>query len=678
MSAYLDKATLRELVLDFYSTYDPQRLRDGIDISGMVNWTFENGLGELNRMLYQQYRAEIDPSRRVNNNSKEAFQRISTALMGGAEVDFEEDEEQRQILFGQLEGFYRKHDPSKLGSLQKLVDFAIYRGVEQLNEKLRLKYGEDLTSYLNSRNPGLQNIKKTGVGANFTSPPTPPQRFQVQPPVQQSPIFQRDEELRLAPLPSIPNKSKLPLSGVVADDDNETYLPPPPPEEDFVDPELIEEELKKFYKYYDPGKLDVVEALASWVMKIGRIEFNKKLVQVYGYHLDDPLPTEQKEEPKLSPFQKQVAQPREPEQSVYYNQYDEEEQNENNYQPPPGFTRLDEHEEYEHNEEEEEKAPPPVFSPKFVPSPPEPVDFGAITSPGFTGVKKNSFATSAPPNNMLSVLTSKPNTVPKVVLPQPAPKVALPPPSPKVLPPVQKELLLPKALPPTPKQIPLFQPPPPVSPGSATIAEQAQRKAQMLKERISKKRPDDDTFVEETPPVEKDLDDLRYSNKVERSTSFHPGSGECTSFQLDMAAKAFGACGNCGRPKAAHKTGGGGATNLAVKSVPLPPTASFEQVSTKPKTAPPTVPVVIPSPQPGIRSNVVRAPPKPALGRLAIPGSSNPFATDPFATATEAEPVQMARTIQDGRACNNYRLDMTGSTFGVCVCGHPRTEHRRA
>ena len=26
-------------------------------------------------------------------------------------------------------------------------------------------------------------------------------------------------------------------------------------------------------------------------------------------------------------------------------------------------------------------------------------------------------------------------------------------------------------------------------------------------------------------------------------------------------------------------------------------------------------------------------------------------------------------------ACNNYRLDMTAATFGVCVCGYKKTDH---
>lgn len=25
--------------------------------------------------------------------------------------------------------------------------------------------------------------------------------------------------------------------------------------------------------------------------------------------------------------------------------------------------------------------------------------------------------------------------------------------------------------------------------------------------------------------------------------------------------------------------------------------------------------------------------------------------------------------------CNNYRLDMTGDSFGICKCGYPRADH---
>lgn len=27
-------------------------------------------------------------------------------------------------------------------------------------------------------------------------------------------------------------------------------------------------------------------------------------------------------------------------------------------------------------------------------------------------------------------------------------------------------------------------------------------------------------------------------------------------------------------------------------------------------------------------------------------------------------------------ACSNYQLDMSASTFGVCICGHPRAQHQ--
>lgn len=27
------------------------------------------------------------------------------------------------------------------------------------------------------------------------------------------------------------------------------------------------------------------------------------------------------------------------------------------------------------------------------------------------------------------------------------------------------------------------------------------------------------------------------------------------------------------------------------------------------------------------------------------------------------------------KACDNYRVDLTGDSFGVCVCGFPKAEH---
>lgn len=287
---YLDRGTLRELILDFYTTNDPQRLRDGIDINGMVNWTFENSLQALNDMLYEQYGTEIDPFKSVNYNSTENFKRVSAALVAPPVPTVSNNN--KEEIETRLVKFYKKHDQSKLNSLEKLVNFAVYRGIDMLNSRLMAKYGEDLSAF----GPESENNSEPSEIDNFPTkaPPPPPvmnisgQQFsavqepQVIPP--KSALIGKKREQPIAPPPP-------PM-----DDHMSVMLPPPPPLADFVDPDTIEEELTKFYKAHDPGKLMVVDALAAWVIRIGRIKYNEKLLQLYGYTLDDPLPEDNEEE----------------------------------------------------------------------------------------------------------------------------------------------------------------------------------------------------------------------------------------------------------------------------------------------------------------------------------------------------------------------------------------------
>ena len=55
----------------------------------------------------------------------------------------------RDVLRKKLERFYRKYDPAKLQGddvIEKLIDYALEKGVEALNQRLMQKYGDYLDS----------------------------------------------------------------------------------------------------------------------------------------------------------------------------------------------------------------------------------------------------------------------------------------------------------------------------------------------------------------------------------------------------------------------------------------------------------------------------------------------------------------------------------------------------
>lgn len=237
---------LRQLILKFYSENDPGKLRMGLDVNGIVEWTSRNGMNALNTMLKKQFGKGIDPQQKLGTATQQ-FMRMSTVLTPQAasvkvsqqamKQNLQENSAKDQILY-KLQVFYKEHDPSKLNDLDKLVTFAMYHGVRKLNSKLVSKYGvgipeEDVQLPTNFRKEG-------GASPGSVPPKTPPRR---KPP-------------GLAPAASGESEEELRADVI------------------------------KYYEKVDPEQLDALDAIMDWAMMIGRKELDEKLEQIYGISLD--------------------------------------------------------------------------------------------------------------------------------------------------------------------------------------------------------------------------------------------------------------------------------------------------------------------------------------------------------------------------------------------------------
>ena len=62
---------LRQLILKFYSENDPGKLRMGLDVNGIVEWTSRNGMNALNTMLKKQFGKGIDPNQKLGTATQQ-------------------------------------------------------------------------------------------------------------------------------------------------------------------------------------------------------------------------------------------------------------------------------------------------------------------------------------------------------------------------------------------------------------------------------------------------------------------------------------------------------------------------------------------------------------------------------------------------------------------------------
>eukprot|EP00924_Labyrinthula_sp_SR-Ha-C_P005301 maker-scaffold_1-snap-gene-27.52-mRNA-1 protein AED:0.01 eAED:0.00 QI:58/1/0.75/1/1/1/4/159/842 len=130
---------LRDLVVDHFTVYAPEKLQLNLDINGIVLWTMRNGIDALNSVLLAQTGHKLDLNKNLGNARKRA-ERISAVFLG----DRGKNKQQETVIQSKLHKFYMEHDPSKLSNIHKLVRYGLLNGEEALSKRLQEKYGVGL------------------------------------------------------------------------------------------------------------------------------------------------------------------------------------------------------------------------------------------------------------------------------------------------------------------------------------------------------------------------------------------------------------------------------------------------------------------------------------------------------------------------------------------------------
>ena len=130
----------------------------------------------------------------------------------------------------------------------------------------------------------------------------------------------------------------------------------------------------------------------------------------------------------------------------------------------------------------------------------------------------------------------------------------------------------------------------------------------------------------------------------------------CASYQLDMTAATFGAC-KCGFARAEHG-----------------------EDSRRPTLKKPVPRISKPIPKAAWASGDAPKPPPPLQPKASGTCPSHP-APPPKATTPSTPASALSSNAQEGSAsatgaCDNYKLDLNAATFGACVCGYVKKEHR--
>jgi hypothetical protein len=104
-----------------------------LKLLGIVEWTLSNSIEQLQDLLKQTYGVGLDlnkkfaPSQSAIHMSM-ALPQKSAAILG---------DPKRNELTLKIQDFYSKWAPEKIESgLEKFVEFALYHGIDKLNEKL--------------------------------------------------------------------------------------------------------------------------------------------------------------------------------------------------------------------------------------------------------------------------------------------------------------------------------------------------------------------------------------------------------------------------------------------------------------------------------------------------------------------------------------------------------------
>ena len=309
---------LREKLGAFYATYDPSKLDDIDNMNYTVNWGLKYGEKKLNAKLQKRYKANLitmpkrpppaPPAKETNEKAEDSSPQGGSARRTAAETvdskaagskkrnrkskrrstaaeedddDEIEDEDITKIVEADekkinrvrrlVELFYGKHDPERLleEGVSPIIQFAIVKGEEELNEKLKLKYKEDLNDieeqYLNNK----RKMKKF---------------YEMYDP---SKLEGEQFEILLG---------RTTINGV-----NWLNTKLMKKYDDDTDFTGLKRRIKMFYERVGAAKNDVqISNIADWALQKGLDRLNKKMKKKYGISLEDvylvEAPVEEEEE----------------------------------------------------------------------------------------------------------------------------------------------------------------------------------------------------------------------------------------------------------------------------------------------------------------------------------------------------------------------------------------------
>mmetsp|Transcript_4402 Transcript_4402/g.8325 ORF Transcript_4402/g.8325 Transcript_4402/m.8325 type:complete len:375 (-) Transcript_4402:194-1318(-) len=164
VKSYPSQSTIRERLLNFYSKYDVERQKKGVD--DLVDYVARKGLGALNKKLVSKYGVTLEQF----EASAGSTAAISPKIVADATKRYSlrsllrrsQRKAEPEPLPGKvpayvrplLELFYTKYDQSKItsGGVNAIYRWTERHGVNALNAQLRNKYLEDLDGFADRMN----------------------------------------------------------------------------------------------------------------------------------------------------------------------------------------------------------------------------------------------------------------------------------------------------------------------------------------------------------------------------------------------------------------------------------------------------------------------------------------------------------------------------------------------
>jgi len=226
---------IRERLVAFYTKYEPAKLENDRDIDTVVGWALVHGVDKLNESLRKKYDEDIDAS----------------AL------------KKRLLLFYQAQGESKSEK-----DLDRLARFVFENSIEELNKKLKKKYGKSLGD------------------TSFADEPPPPPDEDDPPPPPTPVTSNKSNGARPLPGKAAKSPSKTPPTPSKTSK-NSTPAPLPNESQKEQPSEALEKKLKRFYEKKNPKLANTkqIQTDIDFILENGVDKFNSNLVDKYGESL---------------------------------------------------------------------------------------------------------------------------------------------------------------------------------------------------------------------------------------------------------------------------------------------------------------------------------------------------------------------------------------------------------